>query len=288
MPGKYITSQDGTRIWADAAGTPGKPPVIFIHGLLCSSLNWVKQFNDKQLLDNLYMIKYETRGHGRSDQPESEESYISARHAEDFHAVCSAFNVTEPIVVSWSLGGLIVPDVLSRFGTSPLPVAGHIMINAVPWRSMLPKILKPFTMAILPSLSSPHTIDFQNALKDFVSAFVAPDNLGRVAFEDRCAWMSNAMNMNIAARTFSLLRTQDETALLRISKKLPILCIQATEDTMMEVEKHEEIMKQNFGDNLDYRRLPGAGHSPFYELPVIMNPMILRFVQRIYGSSSTG
>ncbi|SJK99120.1 uncharacterized protein ARMOST_02407 [Armillaria ostoyae] len=79
-------------------------------------------------LSSLFM----TRGHGRSDQPESEEAYISARHAEDFHTVCTAFNVTAPIALSWSFGGLIVPDVLSRFGTSPLPLTGHVILNAVP------------------------------------------------------------------------------------------------------------------------------------------------------------
>lgn len=52
----------------------------------------------------------------------------------------------------------------------------------------------------------------------------------------------------------------------------------------MDLEKHEEFMKQNFGDNLDYRRLPGAGHAPFYELPEIVDPMILQFVQRVCGN----
>ncbi|KAK0472283.1 Alpha/Beta hydrolase protein [Armillaria novae-zelandiae] len=286
MPGQYIASQDGTRIWADTAGAPGKPSVIFVHGLLCSSLNWVKQFSDKQLLDSLYMIKYETRGHGRSDQPGSEEAYISARHAEDFNAVCTAFNVTAPIVVSWSLGGLIVPDVLSRFGTSPLPMAGHIMFNAIPCRSILPEIIKPYTVDVLPPLSSPHIVEYQDAMKKFVDAFVAPNNLEMVSFEDRCTWLGNAMNMNIAARSFSLSRTQDERALLCVSKELPILCIQGTEDIMMELERHEEFMKQSFGDNLEYRRLPGAGHSPFYELPDVVNPMILQFVRRVYKNGS--
>lgn len=59
MFGQLVASQDGTRIWADASGTPGKPPVVFIHGFLGSGMNWAKQFDDKQLLDNLYMIRYE-------------------------------------------------------------------------------------------------------------------------------------------------------------------------------------------------------------------------------------
>ncbi|KAK0435266.1 hypothetical protein EV421DRAFT_1908741 [Armillaria borealis] len=135
MGDQYITSQDGTHIWADAAGAPWKPPVVFVHGLLCSSLNWAKQFGDEQLLDNLYMIKYEARGKrcfDELDQPESEEAYISTRHAEDFHTVCTAFNVTAPIALSWSFGGLMVPDVLSRFGTSLLPLTGHVILNTVP------------------------------------------------------------------------------------------------------------------------------------------------------------
>ncbi|KAK0444626.1 alpha/beta-hydrolase [Desarmillaria tabescens] len=284
MSSHLIASQDGTRIWADAAGTPGKPPVVFIHGFLGSGLNWVKQFNDRRLLDNLYMIKYETRGHGRSDQPESEDAYVSAKHAEDFQAVCAAFNVTKPIVVSWSLGGVVIPDVLSRYGASPLPVAGHVMLNAVAWISMLREIPRPYNATVISSIRSPHTAEFQNGLKEFIgSAFVAPGN--SISFEDQCAWMGSAVGMNTAALKFSLSRTQDETALLSVANELPILCIQGTEDVLVDVEKHESFMKKHFGDNLDYRRLPGAGHAPFYERPEDVSSYILQFVQRIYKSA---
>ncbi|KAK0220617.1 Alpha/Beta hydrolase protein [Armillaria fumosa] len=286
MSGQLIVSQDGTRIWADASGTPGKPPVIFIHGFMGSGMNWVKQFDDKRLLDNLYMIRYETRGHGRSDQPESEEAYVSAKHAEDFQAVCAAFNVTKPVVVSWSLGGAIVPDVLSRYGTFPLPVAGHVMINALAWISMLREIQKAreATGISFIQIRSPHTAEFQNALKDYISALVAKGN--SITFEDQCAWMGSIVGMNVAARTLSLKRTQDETALLSVASELPILCIQGAEDVLVDVEKHEKFMKEHFGGNLDYRRLPGAGHAPFYELPEVVNLNILQFVRRIYSSTS--
>ncbi|PBK60728.1 alpha/beta-hydrolase [Armillaria solidipes] len=282
MSGQFITSQDGTHIWADAAGTPGKPSVVFVHGFLTSSLNWTRQFGDRQLLESLYIIKYETRGHGRSDQPESEDAYVSARHAEDFQAVCTTFGVTKPVVVGWSLGGIIVPDILSRFGTSPLPVAGLIMFNAIPWRSMFPEILTPYSTNILPPLSSPELPDFQNALQELISAFFSPGYIAKVSFEERCAWIGSAASMNTAARTFSISRTQDETALLSVSKELPILCIQATGDKLMEQDKHEAFMKRHFGNNLDYRRIPGGGHAPFYEFPENVNSMIIEFIQRVY------
>lgn len=101
--------------------------------------------------------------------------------------------MTKPIVVSWSLGGLIVPDVLSRFGISPLPVAGHVMLNAVPWRSISREISKPYSATVIPSITSPHTTEFQNALKLFIGAFVAPGN--SISFEDRCAWIGSAAGM---------------------------------------------------------------------------------------------
>ncbi|KAK0472243.1 hypothetical protein IW261DRAFT_1343664 [Armillaria novae-zelandiae] len=52
MCGQFVTSQDGTHIWADAAGTPGKPSVVFVNGFFTSSLNWTRQFSGKQLLES--------------------------------------------------------------------------------------------------------------------------------------------------------------------------------------------------------------------------------------------
>ncbi|KAK0484149.1 alpha/beta-hydrolase [Armillaria luteobubalina] len=229
------------------------PPVVFVHGYLCSALVWVKQFNDKHLLDNLYM----TRGHGRSDQPESPDAYASEKHAEDFQAVCAAFNVTKPTVVTWSLGGVVVADVLSRYGTSPLPVAGYVPSS--------------HNTTVMSSLLSPQTTEFQTALKAFINAFVAPGK--SITFEDQCAWIGSAMGM-------------DETAIRSVANELPILCIQGTDDVLIDSKKHEELVKKHFGDNMDYQRLPGAGHACFYDLPEVVNPMITQFVQCVYESSS--
>ena len=71
-----------------------------------------------------------------------------------------------------------------------------------------------------------------------------------------------------------------------MANELPILCIQGTDDVLIDSAKHEELMKKHFGDNMDYRRLPGAGHACFYDLPEVVNPMIIQFVQRVYESSS--
>lgn len=99
--GQYLTSDDGTAIWAEATGNPTKPPVIFIHGLACTALVFEKQFSEPRMLENLYMIRYELRGHGRSGHPENAEAYASIRHAEDFKKVCESFGVRKPFICGW-------------------------------------------------------------------------------------------------------------------------------------------------------------------------------------------
>lgn len=123
--------------------------------------------------------------------------------------MCAAFNVTKPTVVTWcvlysvpllfnpnifrSLGGVIVADVLSRYGTSPLPVAGYVILNGGPLISGTREVPTSQNTAVISSLLSPNTTDFQNALKAFINAFVAPGN--SITFEDKCAWMGSAAGM---------------------------------------------------------------------------------------------
>jgi pimeloyl-ACP methyl ester carboxylesterase len=48
-------------------------------------------------------VRYDIRGHGRSGQPITEESYSSQRMVEDFQAVCKAFSIIKPFSVAWSV-----------------------------------------------------------------------------------------------------------------------------------------------------------------------------------------
>ena len=98
---QILTSADGTKIWAESAGNPSKPALVFIHGLSCSALGFDKQFVDQGLLENFHLIRYEMRGHGRSGQPLEAEAYQSLRYAEDFKTVCDAFGADKPFLVGW-------------------------------------------------------------------------------------------------------------------------------------------------------------------------------------------
>ncbi|EIM80911.1 uncharacterized protein STEHIDRAFT_38627, partial [Stereum hirsutum FP-91666 SS1] len=68
-----VTSTDGTKIWAECLGATDKPCIVWVHGLSCSALPFDKQFVDEEFLKEYKMIRYETRGHGRSDAPMNKE-----------------------------------------------------------------------------------------------------------------------------------------------------------------------------------------------------------------------
>ena len=106
--GQFLVSRDGTKIWADVAGNPNKPAVVFIHGLSCTALAFDSQFSDPSLLNNLYMVRYDMRGHGRSDHPQDFESYSSIKFAEDFMIVCSVFGLKKPFICGWYVTASII------------------------------------------------------------------------------------------------------------------------------------------------------------------------------------
>ncbi len=55
------------------------------------------------------------------------------------------------------------------------------------------EIHKPNDATGISLIRSPHTTEFQNALKDFIGTFVAPGN--SITFEDKCAWIGSAAGM---------------------------------------------------------------------------------------------
>lgn len=98
---KILVSADGTKLFAEAAGNPSKPVLVFIHGFCVTGAAFDPQFEDARLHENLYLVRYDMRGQGRSGMPREAAAYESIRHAEDFKAVCEGFGLRKPNVLAW-------------------------------------------------------------------------------------------------------------------------------------------------------------------------------------------
>jgi pimeloyl-ACP methyl ester carboxylesterase len=143
----YLTSADGTTIYAEAQGNASAPPgahwsglpsichadthaVIFAHGIFGTALVFDGLFSRADLQKAAYLvrvrggalrqwranyglqIRYDARGHGRSGKPTDAASYESVRYAQDVETVVKAFNLTMPFFAGWSLGGVIFADIV--------------------------------------------------------------------------------------------------------------------------------------------------------------------------------
>jgi len=58
----YVTSADGTQIWAESTGNPSKPAVVFIPGFSCTSLAFDKQWGSSFMKTNLFMVRKSSSG----------------------------------------------------------------------------------------------------------------------------------------------------------------------------------------------------------------------------------
>lgn len=101
---KRLTSTDGTIIYAEAVGSPSNPQLVFVHGFSLSTVVFDCIFNDPDYAEQYYLVRYDTRGHGRSGKPRDATAYASEKFAQDFATVMQAFDLKHPVLVCWSLG----------------------------------------------------------------------------------------------------------------------------------------------------------------------------------------
>jgi non-heme chloroperoxidase len=124
-----VTSKDGVKLAVQESGNPDGTPVILIHGLLGSRLNWDAQVRSNELRQ-YRIITYDLRGHGLSDKPSGAEPYHDGRHwADDLAAVIKGSRARKPVLVGWSLGGVVISNYLAAYGDRN--IAGAVYVDGV-------------------------------------------------------------------------------------------------------------------------------------------------------------
>jgi len=271
-----VVSKDGTRIWADQAGDPSKPAIVFIAGLSCIAQAFDKQWQDLNLLANLHMVRYDSRGQGQSDQPLEADAYVSATFAEDFKAVCDAFDLKKPFVAGWSMGAAIPIDVVALYGIDH--ISGVIILAGAPYRSMHHQVMNPLLGDVLaPFMSTDLTLWYKGA-QYFVDSCVAHPE--KIPIMTKYAWISGATIQHPIIRTHLLARIQDERGLSQAKKSLPYLALLGAKDTHNDATKMAAFIRKEF-EQSEVHVFDDCGHSPFYEKPEETREAIFAFVSRV-------
>lgn len=249
-----VTAPDGVRIAVQESGNPEGLPIIFIHGLLGSHLNWEKQLNDPQL-QRYRLITYDLRGHGLSDKPQQAVAYSDGkRWADDLKAVIDQRHARNPLLVGWSLGGAVMTNYLAAFGDHQ--VSGAIYVDGV--------------VELTPTLIPAH----DNVYRDMISADLKTHLDGERAFLRLCfdqqpdSETFERLLANAAMASWSMQRAvMSMTIPLAQGLKhvrVPLLFIYGEHDALINPAASLKRAKQ-VNPAIQTRIYSHSGHAPFIE-----------------------
>lgn len=266
----WVTTSDGTRLAVREYGNPRGPAIVFVHGIAQSQLAFGRQMRSP-LATKYRLISYDLRGHGESDKPLSQDAYTSGRRmSDDLQAVLDATHAKRPVLVGWSLGGIVVAQYLSDYGDSG--IAG---VNFAGARIAQPPE-QPARMpggAFLREMLQPDLERNIRATANFVRACVAAP-LTADEFELMLGYnMASPVNARAATLKWSG-GTNFAEALLRI--QVPVLISHGRRDQVIAPAVAQEAARLLKTSRLSW--YDNAGHSVFFEDAERFNRELAAFV----------
>lgn len=119
---------------------PGRPTLVFVHGLSGSSSAWIKY--EKKYEDKFNLLTFDLRGHGKSPRFFKYEDYKIENFAEDIYELIKFLEIKEFILAGHSFGALIVLEFIKKHQQM---VKAIILLSpsASVHKRILAKIIKP-------------------------------------------------------------------------------------------------------------------------------------------------
>lgn len=249
-----VKSPDGVDIAVQESGDPAAPPIVFIHGLLGSHLNWDGQLNSPAL-SRYRLITFDLRGHGLSGKPQDAQAYRDGRRwAGDLHAVLEATKAENPVLVGWSLGGAVITNYVAAYGDEE--VGGLVYVGGV--IELNSELITPHPQ-VYAGLASDDLKVHLDAVRDFLALCFAmqPD---QPTFE---RLLSNAATASwMMTRIMPSMTVFAAEALPRI--KAPVLMLYGEKDALVTVSPSLDRARA-LNPAIRSQIYVDSGHAPFLE-----------------------
>jgi pimeloyl-ACP methyl ester carboxylesterase len=102
---RTIKRPDGSIINVEYGGTPGKQPIVFIHGWNSNSMQWYYQ--KKYFAKDYYLVLMDHAGLGLSKKPKNND-YSLDKLGRDLNAVIEHSKLKNPVLWGHSMGGFTI------------------------------------------------------------------------------------------------------------------------------------------------------------------------------------
>ena len=247
--------REGIALGYEEAGS-GSPPLMLVHGVACHRGFWAPQL--RHFARRCRVVAVDLRGHGESDAPE--QAYTMQAFADDLVWMSTRLELSRPVLVGHSLGGLVALELAAAF---PNRVAAVVLIDSV----LLPAANRPgVVQQLVAALRGPEPAD---ALRSYFENFFTRDDDPGVK-----TWILEEAVKTPAHVTSSVWEEStswdDAAALGRFD--VPLLYLDAgtpNADLRRAVEIRPTMM---------IGRTVGSGHFSQLQVPDQVNPMLERFL----------
>ncbi|MDT3721261.1 alpha/beta hydrolase [Pseudomonas oryzihabitans] len=265
-----ITAPDGVELAVQEQGDPHGVPIIFIHGLLGSRLNWGAQLASPAL-SRFRLITYDLRGHGLSGKPFGAAPYREGRRwADDLATVIAATGAQRPVLVGWSLGATVITNYLAAYGDADL--AGVVYVDGVIELSSAQIVPHP---EVYRDLVSPDLRTHLDAIRTFLAlCFATPP--APALFQRLYATAAMASwDMQRAVQG------QDVAAVQGLGRmRVPLWLLYGEKDALVHPEA-SIARARALNPRLEATRYAASGHAPFLEEAPLFNRDLAAFVDRL-------
>lgn len=265
-----VTSSDGVTIAVEETGNPQGQPIVFVHGLLGSRINWDSQTADPDL-QKFRLITFDLRGHGLSAKPDDANAYKDGdRWADDLDAVLRGSGATNPVLVGWSLGGVVLSNYLANHGDAG--IGGLLYVDGV--IELKPDLITPHP-EVYAGLASEDLRTHLDMVRTFLALCFAtqPES---ATFE---RLLSNAAVASwLMTRTVPSMTVQAKEGLAKAKK--PVLLIYGGKDNLVRPQPSIERAK-SFNGAIKSEIYDNSGHAPFLEEASRFNKDLARFAASV-------
>ncbi len=268
-----VTAPDGVELAVQEQGDPQGVPIIFIHGLLGSRLNWEAQLASP-LLSRFRLITYDLRGHGLSGKPAGATPYREGRRwADDLATVIAATGARRPVLVGWSLGATVITNYLAAYGDADL--AGVVYVDGVIELSSAQIVPHP---EVYRDLVSPDLRTHLDAIRTFLAlCFATPP----------APALFQRLYANAAMASWdmqSAVQDQDVAAVQGLGRvRVPLWLLYGEKDALVHPEA-SIARARALNPRIEATRYAASGHAPFLEEAPRFNRDLAAFVDRLERS----
>jgi 3-oxoadipate enol-lactonase len=240
-------------------------PLIFINALGCDLRIWaaiVASLDDKYRL-----IRYDLRGHGRSDSPSG--PYTLRDLSNDLAALLAELKIDQAIPIGASIGGQIALEFALGH---PSVIRALVLCNTAPQIGTV----EYWSARIL----AVHERGLENMAESIIGRWFAPSfqESQPSVYNDILQMLSHNSQDGYAA-TCAALRDSELRSTQLFKLQIPVLALCGAQDVIVTPEQTREWA--NYLPNGKVDIIQGAAHLPCIEQPEVMSGLIRQFLQEL-------